>query len=63
MARTTLKGLLAEAATEPESLLRAADVALFRAKAADRDGVMVAVPADEANAGPSPRSFLPTPEE
>jgi predicted signal transduction protein with EAL and GGDEF domain len=52
-----------DAGKEPESLLRAADVALFRAKATDRDGIMVAEPAEDATPGPSPRSFLTAPEE
>ncbi|HVJ97368.1 MAG TPA: GGDEF domain-containing protein, partial [Acidimicrobiia bacterium] len=52
-----------DAGKEPESLLRAADVALFRAKAADRDGIMVAEPAEDATPGPSPRNFLTAPEE
>jgi diguanylate cyclase (GGDEF)-like protein len=51
-----------EAANEPESLLRAADVALYKAKDAGRDGVMVAEPVI-AEAGPAPRSFLSSPEE
>jgi GGDEF domain-containing protein len=33
-----------DAATDPESLLRAADIALYRAKAAGADGVAVADP-------------------
>jgi diguanylate cyclase (GGDEF)-like protein len=39
-----------DAGTDPESLLRAADVALYRAKAAGRDGVMVAEPAEVVTA-------------
>jgi diguanylate cyclase (GGDEF)-like protein/putative nucleotidyltransferase with HDIG domain len=40
--------LYPDAGTDPETLLRAADVALYRAKAAGRDDVMVAEPDDAA---------------
>jgi diguanylate cyclase (GGDEF)-like protein/putative nucleotidyltransferase with HDIG domain len=50
-----------DAGDNPESLLRAADVALYRAKAAGRDGVMVAEPAEVVPAGPSPRNSSTTP--
>ena len=52
-----------DAGPEPQTLLRAADVALFRAKAAGRDGVAVAEPADVVAAVRTERSFLPTPAE
>jgi len=48
--------LFPDAGRSPESLLRAADAALYRAKAAGRDGVMVAEP-DGAGAY-MPRNFL-----
>ena len=50
-----------EAADDPEGLLRAADTALYAAKAAGRDGVMIAEPSDADMKGPMPGSFLTGP--
>jgi diguanylate cyclase (GGDEF)-like protein len=49
-----------DAGRDGESLLRAADAALYRAKDAGRDSVMVAEPAAPGGGpdGPAPRSFL-----
>jgi predicted signal transduction protein with EAL and GGDEF domain len=46
-----------DAGRDAESLLRASDAALYRAKDAGRDGVMVAEPALDTH-GHVPRSFL-----
>ncbi len=50
-----------DAATDPESLLRAADVALYRAKAAGSDGVVLAepVPLDATTRAPRGRRLSP----
>jgi diguanylate cyclase (GGDEF)-like protein/putative nucleotidyltransferase with HDIG domain len=46
--------LYPDAAGDPENLLRAADIALYQAKAAGRDGVRVAEPAEPQPPNPAP---------